>query len=142
MDLNFDDDGEGQPPHAVMRPTSTAAHSSTQGSSTHQQNSTLSDYSDYESESDEDVAAIASAGMEGRAGSSNQNPKAATAYDDDDLYSNHQPSIGPESILDYDLEGSEGDDDDPFADPQESQNTGGSIGFQRHQGPRQSFAAV
>ncbi|MCO5583342.1 hypothetical protein L7F22_037252 [Adiantum nelumboides] len=142
MDLNFDDDeGEGRPPHAVMRPTSTAAGSSAQGSSAHQQNSTLSDYSDYESESDEEVAAIASTGLEGRAGSTNVKPNSAAAYDDDDLYSNHQPSIGPESILDYDLEGGE-DDDDPFADPQEAQHTGGSIGFQRHQGPRQGFAAV
>lgn len=135
MDLNFDDQ-EDRPPHAVMRPTSKSASSAARSSGV--QNASLSDYSDYESESDDDVEAVAIAGTEGRTVAASASK--AQPYDDDDLYSNHRPSIGPDSVLDYDLEG----DDDPFADPQEAQTTGGSLGagFSRHNGPREGFAAV
>jgi hypothetical protein len=142
LDLSFDDE-DSRPPHAVMRPSNSSKATTTSSSATSapRGDPSLSDYSEYESESDDDAVAVAGAGIQGRPGQALGAQE--NAYDDDDLYSNHQPSIGPESILDYSLE-AEGDDD-PFADPQEAQHTGGSaaLGLHRNRGgPRQDYAAV
>ncbi|UZJ57346.1 hypothetical protein CBS101457_006666 [Exobasidium rhododendri] len=116
MDLNFDDHQHSN----SSRNTSYAAPSSSSRPS-NQGGASLSDYSDYESEdSDEEVAAAKSQGQKGSERWSN-------GADDDDAnawapIANHQPRIGPDSLLhDYDDDGGGDidDDDDPFADPQD-----------------------
>lgn len=98
MDINFDDD-EGQ------------SHTASSSSRPSNQGASLSDYSDYESESDEETQrAKAGAGKYGK-----------SQYDDgenEDSWApiaNHQPNIGPDSLLQDD----DDDDDDPFADPRD-----------------------
>jgi hypothetical protein len=104
MDLNFDDDSHS---HAI----SSSSRPSNQGAS-------LSDYSDYESESDE----------EARRGNVQYNE----GQEDDEW--NHQPSIGPDSLLQDD-----DDDDDPFADPRDKLE---NFTPMRASGHRQEYAAV
>lgn len=117
MDINFDD-GQ-QPPHAVMSPTSVSS-SGMRGNSA-QQNASLSDYSEYESESDDEAAA--------------ENAGADFVEDSDQYGDSHRPNIGPASLYSFDEEDGGAD---PFADPQEA-----SSAFPPSQpGHRQGFAAV
>lgn len=155
MDLSFDDDdasGSSRPPHAVMSPTSIAAGSTSSrggaGASSSGRNATLSDYSDYESESDDEIAAVATAGTQAAGAQAGVAAATDASHPGDDYgrYSdNHRPSIGPESLYNY---GGEDEDNelDPFADPFENDTpaptSGSGAGLPRHVGTRQAFAAV
>ena len=113
MDLNFDD---------ARLPSSSSQASNQAGGAS------LSDYSDYESESDEEGAANDGRGATGaeRWAGGEEESWAPIA--------NHQPSIGPSSLLQDD-----GDDDDPFADPDDRLESFTPL---RASGHRQDFAAV
>lgn len=117
MDINFDDD-DGQ-----SRTVSSTSRPSNQGAS-------LSDYSDYESESDEETHRAA------RTGTDKYGRSQYDDGEDEDSWApitNHQPNIGPDSLLQDD-----DDDDDPFADPRDRLESFTPL---RASG-RQEFAAV
>jgi hypothetical protein len=122
MDLNFDD----QSVHGRSSVHTSSSRPSNQGAS-------LSDYSDYESESDEEAGAARKDAAKSKYGQQHNE------YDDDDGWApstNHRPSIGPDSLLQDD----DDDGDDPFADPQDRLEQ--FTPLRASGGPRRDFTAV
>lgn len=128
MDLNFDEEAanqSGQTMSSSSRPSNAGA--------------SLSDYSDYESESDEDAAATAHRGGGQHGDTTATDRWSSSRYkeeDHDDGWAptnNHRPNIGPDSLLQDD------DDDDPFADPQDKLESFTPL---RATGPRRDYTAV
>lgn len=116
MDLNFDDQASSHPSQSTS-----AARSSTQGG-------TLSDYSDYESESEEDTTNRRGGGDTGADRWSQQE-------EDGENFAPIAKSIGPDSLLQDD----DDDGDDPFADPHDALENFAPL---RASEPRQTYAAV
>lgn len=134
MDLNFDDD-------AAPRGASSSSSSQQQQAQSHArkvsqggQNASLSDYSDYDSESDEEQHAPA---LHQGGGS-----KAAAVAEEEEEEWTHKPRIGPSSLYDYGSAGEDDDGADPFADPDDDAGASPATGFAKHTGPRKEFAAV
>lgn len=126
MDLNFDEETNLGGQAVSSRPSNAGA--------------SLSDYSDYESESDEDAAAAATTRGGGREDTIATDRWSSSHYkeqehDSWDLTNNHRPNIGPDSLLQDD----DDDDDDPFADPQDKLENFTPL---RATGPRRDYAAV